>query len=654
MVRWATAVKKGSWGGQARWVLPFLAGWLAIGCDSAETAEQPDALQGTDAASIKTKVSLGQSCANDNLCKLDGLTCASGAAFPGGACTTTCITSSVCGPTGVCADGYCAKLCSKPSDCRTGYTCAEAGQDRACVADGSGSVTDAGATSDGGGAGDTAGSDATSTDAGSGGSDAGSDKEPTVQDPKSPFAPYPCDQSWTSEWKTDLPADCRCSLNELPQSAALCACGVPGEMIGKGCVIPGASSSGFPIADGGVNVAKLVTGEYFGSLVDGSEIISAIKWQDAANSSIGAVVAVDWTTGARRLISGAVKDPKTGYQQKGDGPFLAELYHVLKGADGAYYAWGKHFPKFGSLPNTGGDSSGAGMAIYRIEPATGARKLHWFWSGTPSVNKANVEAGVYAMCGNGNPSPTSHQYCQPEPQAFAMLPDGSFLTSCIQTGATGPSGTGEGSSIVRISADAKTSCSYVTRSGTGAKNLLFATNQGQIGGGYSVNQDNYRGMTYNPADGRIYAAHFVSASIFRIDPQTGDRERISSAGGAAGAVGKGPDIGYRWLNYDASRNWLWTTGGQSPAITPVRLAAGEGLQEGDRQFVFKCNASDEPIVGLTTALKWKSCITGPITKSNFGSGGAWLLPDGKHMIINHTGVYVKIDLVTGNSYNFSM
>ncbi len=80
------------------------------------------------------------SCAN-LMCRRN--TSSGSATYPGGYCTTTCVTDGDCGPTGLCvgkelatygeSDKFCLKRCTDANQCRNGYNCYSLGaQGNAC------------------------------------------------------------------------------------------------------------------------------------------------------------------------------------------------------------------------------------------------------------------------------------------------------------------------------------------------------------------------------------------------------------------------------------------------------------------------------------------------------------------------------------------
>jgi hypothetical protein len=83
---------------------------------------------GSPEGSTGGTASIGDACVASTDCALANAICATGEQYPGGMCTSKCM-SSCPGVDGFCADftagGYCLALCNPtvPASCRTGYTC---------------------------------------------------------------------------------------------------------------------------------------------------------------------------------------------------------------------------------------------------------------------------------------------------------------------------------------------------------------------------------------------------------------------------------------------------------------------------------------------------------------------------------------------------
>jgi hypothetical protein len=198
----------------------------------------------------------------------------------------------------------------------------------------------------------------------------------------------------------------------------------------------------------------------------------------------------------------------------------------------------------------------------------------------------------------------------------------------------------EGVGLVRVSPDGAT-CRFVTRSGAGALNAYANS---PIGGGFTVDRGFYSGLVER--QGQLYVLNDALLALFRVDPQTGNRVRVSSASTALGLLGDGPinlgGIGQRWLAWDATRNLMWASGVLSyRALTAVDLSTGNRIEA-------TCRSTN-------VSPPWRNVCLGGVLEGGFQNfGGFWLDPaNGDPILVHENHSLVRVDLRNGNSVRFS-
>ncbi|MCB9536549.1 MAG: hypothetical protein H6704_09805 [Myxococcales bacterium] len=405
----------------------------------------------------------------------------------------------------------------------------------------------------------------------------------------SPYYAYPCPLEQWREDPTDLVADCRCG----PNVVALDICkssthASQDERFGAGPRIDALPQD------------HIIRGGFVDAMAN--EIVFGVRWQDQNHVDPGVIMAVDYVTGDRRIVSGRWVDPNEGYVVYGEGPELHEPYHTLRGPDGNIYSY------------TWRDDTTDidGVQIVRIEPATGDRTLVW-----GSRNPA------HGQCTNGA-EPPGTQDVQYWKYGFAMDPEGNYYLPTI---ANGRPAAGRG--ILRISADGS-ACTWVTMDGAAPGNLYEAG----IGQGYPVDQFNYEGMGWH--DGFLYATN--NADLIRIDPATGDRRRVAGVGvaDASGAV-----VG-RFLEWNPHWDILMFSGKLGPpdVVGGVDLATGTVYQ-----FAQCLNiAENNPFA--------TDCYEGAASTAGLSERPTFVLPDG-NWVSAHGNGFALVEPRTGNSVMLS-
>jgi hypothetical protein len=237
----------------------------------------------------------------------------------------------------------------------------------------------------------------------------------SVQDTSSPNYEFSCPLDQQLANKTALEADCRCFANNSPVQGVP-VCGRPYDRAAAGVTI-----------GSGPRVFGLSNGHYSGGTIDGNEFIVAAYW---GTSSVPrcAVLGINVNNGDRRLITGEL-----GMTQAGSGPQLEHAVDVRKhGA--SYYVLTR-----GVGP--------AAPAIYRVNPANGARTLVW-----------RGQNASFGQCAAGDPNAaTQGIFVQYTAAGFEIDAQGRFYLGYVN-----PIRDGRG--VVRISADGA-SCSYVAATG---------------------------------------------------------------------------------------------------------------------------------------------------------------------------------------------
>jgi hypothetical protein len=277
-------------------------------------------------------------------------------------------------------------------------------------------------------------------------------------------------------------------------------------------------------------------------------IYAGIEWQGTFYEDQGVILAIDADTGDRTIITGQWLDPANGYATYGmadpaektfwtddiiGGPAyknpIGRVYHVRLGADGYLYALTADKDSY--------------IHIVRVDIATGDRKV--MWTEKRNLDPKNQNEPAHVQCANGMMLDGSTTWVQLNEYAgFELDANGDYLLPVIQGGTTSnitPNG------IVRIKKDG-TDCQWVTRFGMGTDNAFY----GQTIGSGPLAQFSFDALYVH--EGFLYAVT-SNAIAFKIDPTTGNRTIVASD-----AVGTGALVGVDWLDWDPTRDILWTGG----------------------------------------------------------------------------------------------
>ncbi len=418
----------------------------------------------------------------------------------------------------------------------------------------------------------------------------------SVANVASPYWSRSCPLVQDITLQTTLAADCRCFINRSPIS------GITDRCVGLNYV---ATATGIGT---GPDVRSQPQSHINGGVVVGRELFAGVDWSSATRPKQGFVMAVNLDNGNRRIVSGGYNDPSLGFTETGSGPSLHRVLDVARGADGQLFAL--------SVP-----AITAGLEIVRIDPMTGNRTR--IWKGGDAT---------FGQCASGDPGRLAVTY---HDRVFGIAPDGGFYLAFRGAGTFS-----EGVGLVHVAASGM-NCSFVTRSGSGALN----THAGNpIGNGYDVDRGFYAGLVQK--DGQLFVLNDVFKALFRIDPATGNRVRLSSAATSWGLLGNGPEnfggIGQRWLAWDATRNVMWASGLESyRGLTAVDLTTG------DRTEAY-CRSTN-------AEAPWRNTCLGGVLEGGYQNlGGFWLDPMTNDPILVHENhSIVRVELLNGNSMKIS-
>lgn len=267
---------------------------------------------------------------------------------------------------------------------------------------------------------------------------------------------------------------------------------------------------------------------YYGGFVDAAKnrLVVAATW-DSDASPKGYIVAVDITTGARTVISGTYEDPAQGDRMVGTGDELGRLYDVQQSPNGTLYAVQKGFGP---------------TRVYKIDPATGNRTLHWI-SSMNNTARCNASTGtaVYVT-----------------PSFFSLAVSDTAIYMGLSNN---PASTGVGIAEIKIDG---TACKILSLSGNASTNPL---NPGQ-GPSYSTGEP----VSLTLAGGKLYYLLGLSKELLSVDLTTGNRTRVVGP-----TVGTGPDLAAQRIAIDTTKNVVYSVGafaGNGTPITQADLATG--------------------------------------------------------------------------------
>jgi hypothetical protein len=267
----------------------------------------------------------------------------------------------------------------------------------------------------------------------------------------------------------------------------------------------------------------------------------------------GVVLGIDLVTGDRELVAGelfyAEDDPRNvarGTHTRLDGS-TGEMGHVMdvrSGADGMLYAL------------TSPDSADHAR-IVRVDPSTGDSVQIWDNEG---------DSGQCAF------SPTDDRNVLATPWSMDLADDGGFYL----TFSNNPAAAGLG--IMKVSADGS-ACEFVMRNTSSTEipgRGVFLENPTCAEDGPSCPTGGQL-KSVRLHDGSLWTILDQTAAIYRIDPATGDHERL--IGGPAPEVGSG-EAGAKWMAFDSDDPAaLWTIGDFIGESMPIRVDRDLALAE---------------------------------------------------------------------------
>lgn len=333
---------------------------------------------------------------------------------------------------------------------------------------------------------------------------------------------------------TKLHTDCRCHRNLLSLDFPQCVSSIANFLklsFGKGPRAEGLSFAGFYSGFAEKSSKELIT------VVSHKDFKT--KWpENSLAISVGAVMGVHTETGDRRLIGGRYYSASKGFYDIGKGPVLSYPFDIKKGPDGNYYIASYSYVRIRATLHPSVD-------VIRMDPKTGDRAYVWRSNhlGQNLDNKPNP----YGHCSHGRHSKYGYASVQIGRKGFGMDPKGNFYFSYAHNGNTPES---DGIGVLKVTFDGK-KCSFVTRSKTGASNVLYKGKD--IGSGPSPQAGPYNGLLYH--DGSIYGQIVVGNELYKIDVATGNRQVVykHSNAGPSGSTGAK-------MAWDSYRNLVWVQG----------------------------------------------------------------------------------------------
>lgn len=438
----------------------------------------------------------------------------------------------------------------------------------------------------------------------------------SMTDTASPYFELGCTFPDFIKSPTDLPADCRCRRAYTRTVGA----GVPN------CWAADTMWNSNNRQGQGPSVFTMNT-FIFGGVISTAhnEFFVSVGYTDSNHSHAGLIMAYNYDTGDRRVVSGKHPDPSGpgGYTEYGSGHrtnrivgqtiledmTFPHIKDIELGSDGMLYAFGTD-----TLANT---------EITKVDPITGARTLVW---------KVQAEGNVVSPFGqcfsarNKSAIPGGKAPIQFATRAYAM--DATTLKHYI--GFRNPN---DGVGIMEISADGL-ACRVVTR---------HAGNEPRIGDGYTPQYGPIHGMMARA--GNVYLVYEFKDALVEVEIATGKRTAISIAEGNALGTGD-PGMAQNNIFWDDTRNYIWTMG--SPAayygivVDPVT---------GNRQNPYRADPAGLPL--LVGAYPFERPILCSINNANtIGFGAAALHPNDNNrvLVIGVYGEMHELELSTGNCW----
>ena len=402
----------------------------------------------------------------------------------------------------------------------------------------------------------------------------------SVLDETSPYYAFSCPLDQQLEFPTSFEADCRCFINQGTDGPDVCD--RPTRV----------AQTGFRQGTG-PSMFNVVGAELNGGVIDGNDILVATQWGSSSDRH-GLILAVDKTTGNRRVISGDLPD-----QSVGSGPPFGFAIDVRRGPDGALYVLNDVV-------------TARQTEIIRVNKSTGARTL--VWRGADPA---------FGQCPTGDPSAAGRgvpvQYTD---LGFAIDGQGAFYLGYANA-------ITDGRGIVKIAATGAT-CTTVTANGTRPDGFTRGSGPG-LGGfvqGFAIDGGSILAFTTQPKQ------------LLRIDLATGNRTTVVQA--QSGGI-----IGERWVIPDAARQLLWTVGFQN-SVTIVGVDTRVATTQPKLLDLFSsCGDASFPDFPI--------CAGGPININNQNYGGAFLDgASGRIFFAQDSVSLVEVELSTGNSIIHSL
>lgn len=413
---------------------------------------------------------------------------------------------------------------------------------------------------------------------------------------------------------TDLAMDCRCrrSLGSIPTATTggILNCWPTNSAFGQG-IQAGTGPSLF-------HLNSFVRGGVISK--PHNEFFVAHGYTDNNHSHGGLVVAYNYDTGNRRIVSGKYPDPASGYVEYGSGyrtnrivgvfdledtvhPFITD---IDMGSDGMLYVYST--------------DTGPNSEIVKVDPTSGARTLVW---------KRQRESDIvspFGQCFTTRPKGTYPGGFVPQqisPRTYALDP--TTLKHYI-----GFRHIDDGVGIMEISADG-TECNLVTR---------FAGNFPAIGTGYGTQYQPIAGMMVR--NGNVYFVLEFDKALVEVDIATGNRTAISVGDGSLGSGDTG--MGQNNIFWDDTRDLIWTMGSPATFFGMVVDPA-----TGQRQSPYKT----ENDALLPNGYPVERGTLGSINNGNtIGYGAAALHPDDNDrlLLMGVDGEMHELELSTQNNW----
>ena len=396
---------------------------------------------------------------------------------------------------------------------------------------------------------------------------------------------------------TSLDVDCRCHATFGNSTNYPLECQTGGEAIANGAEF----GEGPKIWETG---GRIRGGDLW---EDRGEIIVAVS---NGSNQTGFIMALDYETGDRRIVSGVYQDPNKGLVEVGSGAFWLETTHALRGPDDMLYVYA-HGSEY--------DSAISGQdvinEIWRVDPDTGDRTMVW------QHKLKNPGNNSYGICNNGNPDDPRPLQLMLEGGAFELAEDGAFFIGNIRNGSPMP-----GVGLIEVSADGR-DCRVVSMNPGSAGNDY----ENGVGGGFDFG---LAVETINHINGELLVMD--NNNLLRVDRETGDRERLMTVGW--------PGV----LQWDEDRELFHLTSIEPPYVAGGILGTID-LDAEQSWMWSRCSNIDEdhPFAEI--------CLDGGNAANVLNNNQGWVLPDGEHLItVNDRDLFAIVDMDTAVLNHFSL